>query len=125
VTARRHAEIGVTEIDRILADVPDDPQRLAFKGLMLAYLGRKAEAIAAGRRSVELVPIVRDASNGPYMQHVLARTYVVLGDHERALDALEPLLKIPYFLSPGWLRVDPTWDPLRGNSRFERLVAGR
>jgi hypothetical protein len=59
------------------------------------------------------------------MQHVLARTYVALGEHDRALDALEPLLKVPYFLSPGWLRVDPSWDPLRGNPRFERLVAGR
>jgi serine/threonine-protein kinase len=123
--ARRYARIGVEEADRILADIPDDPQRLALKGLMLGYLGRKAEAIAAGRRSVELVPIARDASNGPYMQHVLARTYVALGEHDRALDALEPLLKVPYFLSPGWLRVDPSWDPLRGNPRFERLVAGR
>jgi TolB-like protein/tRNA A-37 threonylcarbamoyl transferase component Bud32/Tfp pilus assembly protein PilF len=124
-TARRHADIGVTEIDRILGNVPDDPQRLAFKGLMLAYLGRRADAIAAGRRAVELVPIARDGANGPYLQHVLARTYVALGEHDRALDALEPLLKVPYFLSPGWLRVDPTWDPLRGNPRFERLVAGR
>jgi len=40
------------------------------------------------------------------------------------LDRLEPLLKMPYYLSPGWLRIDPTFAPLKGNARFERLVAG-
>jgi hypothetical protein len=46
----------------------------------------------------------------------------LVGEHERALDQLEPLLNIPYYLSPGWLRVDPTFAALRGNPRFERLV---
>jgi serine/threonine-protein kinase len=123
--ARRYAEIGLEDTDRILAQIPDDPQRNAFRGLMLAYLGRKAEAISAGRRATELQPLQRDGANGPYLQHVLARAYLALGENERALDALEPLLKVPYFLSPGWLRVDPTWDSVRGNPRFERLVAGR
>ena len=123
-TARRYARIALEETDRILAGVPNDDQRHAFKGLMLAYLGRKAEALASGRRAVELVPIALDAATGAYAQHLLARIYVAVGEHDQALDALEPLLKLPYYLSPGWLRVDPTWDPLRGNPRFERLVAG-
>ncbi|MGH7586931.1 MAG: protein kinase domain-containing protein [Gemmatimonadales bacterium] len=123
-TARRHAVVALTEQDRVLADVPDDAQRLAFRGLMLAFLGRKAEAMAAGLRSVELAPIERDGTTGPYHLHVLARTYVALGETSQALDVLERLLKVPYFVSPGWLRVDPTWDPLRGNPRFERLVTG-
>ena len=125
VEARRYAGIGLVEIDRTLAELPDDAQRHAFRGLLLAYLGRKAEAIAAGRRATELMPLARESVNGPYMQHLLARTYLVVAEHGQALDALEPLLKVPYYLSPGWLRVDPTWDPLRGNPRFERMVAGR
>jgi hypothetical protein len=58
------------------------------------------------------------------MQHQLARIYIVAGEPGKALDQLEPLLKIPYFLSPGWLRIDPNFAPLKGNPRFERLVNG-
>ena len=71
-----------------------------------------------------LRPISKDAYGGPYLQHQLARIYILVGEPEKALDQLEPLLKIPYYLSPGWLRIDPTFAPLRGNPRFERLVAG-
>ena len=66
----------------------------------------------------------RDGYLGPYIQHQLARIYIWSGEPEKALDQLEPLLKMPYYLSPGWLRIDPTFDPLRDNPRFQRLVAG-
>ena len=55
-------------------------------------------------------------------RHLLVRVNIPNGEQERALDVLEPLLKQPYFLSPGWLKVDPTFDPLRNNPRFKRLV---
>jgi hypothetical protein len=78
-----------------------------------------------GQRAVALVPISRDAYQGAYAQHQLARIYLLVGEREKALEQLEPLLKMPYYLSPGWLRIDPTFAPLKGNPRFERLVAGK
>jgi tetratricopeptide (TPR) repeat protein len=98
--------------------------RSAFLGLALAYLGRKAEAMKAGEHAVVLAPASSDGYLGPYVQHQLARIYVLAGEPEKAIDQLEALLKMPYFLSPGWLRIDPNFAPLKGNPRFEKLVAG-
>jgi len=61
---------------------------------------------------------------GPYLQHQLARIFILGGDPEKALDELEPLLKIPYHLLPGWLKIDLNFDPQRKNPRFQKLVAG-
>ena len=102
---------------------PEDGQRHVLLGLALAYLGRKAEAIREGRRGVELLPISRDAYFGPYVQLQLVRIYLLIGEPEQALDQLEPLLRVPFYLSPGWLRVDPTFDPIRTEPRFRRLVS--
>jgi serine/threonine-protein kinase len=88
----------------------------------LAYLGCKAEAIREGRRAVQLLPLSRHAYGGAYLQHQLARIYLLTSEPERTLDVLEPLLRIPYLRSPGWLHVDPTFDALRGNPRFQRLL---
>jgi tetratricopeptide (TPR) repeat protein len=103
---------------------PDDGGRQMSLALSFAYLGRKEEAIRGGERGVALEPIEKDARNGPYMQHQLARIYMLAGEPEKALDKLVPLLKIPYYLSPGWLKIDPNFDPLRANPRFQKLVAG-
>ena len=95
-----------------------------YLGLALAYLGRKAEALREAEGSVALGPIEREPFEGPDVQHQAARIHILLGNHERALDLLEPLLKVPYYLAPGWLRIDPNFDPLRGNPRFEKLAHG-
>ena len=121
---RSYAEKAREAIERQLQDTPDDPQRNALLGLALARLGRKDDAIRDGRRGVELMPISRDSNQGTYIQHQLVRIYITVGEPEKALDQLEPLLKTPYYLTPNWLKIDPNFDPLRGNPRFQRLVAG-
>jgi tetratricopeptide (TPR) repeat protein len=122
--ARAYADSGRLGREEQLKAAPEDAQGHAFLGLGLGYLGHKAAAIREGERGVALLPISRDALLGPYVQHQLARIYLLVGEPEKALDQLEPLLKIPYFLSPGWLKIDPNFAPLRGNPRFERLVNG-
>jgi len=123
-TTRTQADEGRKALEeQVLAAANDAALRVEL-GLSLAYLGRKDEAMREGRRGVDLDPVTRDAYTGAYVQHQLVRIYILVGEPEKALDQLEPLLKMPYFLSPGWLKIDPNFDPLRQNPRFQKLVAG-
>lgn len=122
--ARLYADSARLAFEEQLRATPGDAQRHVLLGLALAYLRRTADAMREGERGVALVPIAQDAFLGPYLQHQLVRIYVLVNEPEKALDQLEPLLRIPYYLSPGWLKIDPNFDPLRGNARFEKLVAG-
>jgi tetratricopeptide (TPR) repeat protein len=120
--AAAYADSARIAIEQQLTASPEDAQRNVLLGLALAYMGRKAEAIQRGVKGTELLPPSVDAVSGTYFQHQLVRIYILVGDAEKALDTLEPLLKRPYYLSPGWLRIDPTFDPLRKHPRFQRLV---
>ena len=119
---RSYAEEARKAFEDQLRAAPEDAQLHALHGLALAYLGKKNEAIREGERAVALLPMTRDAYLGPYLEHQLVRIDILAGEPEKALDHLEPLLRIPYLLSPGWLRIDPNFDPLRKYPRFQKLT---
>jgi serine/threonine-protein kinase len=124
VKARAYADTARMAFDEQIREAPDDAQLVVLRALALAYMGRKDEAIREGERAVAIMPISRDADNGAYYQHQLVRIYLMVGESEQALDRLEPLLRMPYYLSPGWLRLDPDYAGLKGNPRFEKLLTG-
>src|SRR5205809_3289656 len=122
--ARTYADSARIAIEARLRAAPSNAGQHVMLGLALALMGRRPDAIREAEHGVALLPVGKDAYDGPYLHHQLARIYVLAGEPEKALDELERLLKIPYYLSPGWLRIDPNFAPLRGNPRFDRLVAG-
>jgi serine/threonine-protein kinase len=100
---------------------PNDAQQAVLAGLALAYAGRGDSAVRAARSGLER----SNKLDRLYLTHQLCRIHMLNGDRKQALDLLEQLLTTPYMLSPAWLRVDPNFAPLRGEARFEKLVAGR
>jgi serine/threonine protein kinase len=122
--ARAWADSARVVFEAQFRDGPEDPQYLAIHGVALAYLGRHAEAIRDGKRAVELLPPSKDMYFGPYIQHQLVRIYLLADEPDAALNQLEPLLGMPYTLTPAWLRIDPMFDPIRKHPRFVKLVEG-
>jgi serine/threonine-protein kinase len=114
--ARNEAELAVTK-------QPDSGPALAVLGVIDAALGRKEEAIREGRRAVELLPVEKDSINGSHVATNLALIYALAGKKDLAIDYLRTLFEKPGDLSYGNLRLQPFWDPLRGDPRFEKLVA--
>ncbi len=102
---------------------PDDVRLLSHIGLIDALLGRKEQALSEGQRAIEMLPILKDAiAEGP------AKRYFVMvcawaGERELALEHLEVAVRIPGGPSYGDLRLSPLWEPLRGDPRFEKIVA--
>jgi tetratricopeptide (TPR) repeat protein len=123
---RRYAEEARLGFAGQIAQNLGNEQMAVAHAIALAYLGRRDEAVREGQRAMEMVPPSRDAYAALYTQHQLVRVHMILGEREKAIDLLEPLLKTPYYLSPAWLAIDPNFGPLKGHPRFEKLLrAGR
>jgi len=112
------------ELQQIVHDEPDYAQALCALGVIDAALGNKKDAIREGQRAVELIPLSKSAIEGAMLIEYLAVIYAWTGEKDRAIERLDERAKLPVAgLSYGHLRLNPIWDPLRGDSRFEAIVA--
>jgi serine/threonine protein kinase/Tfp pilus assembly protein PilF len=120
--ARVAFESARSEQEKIVEAQPDYAPPLCVLGVIDAALGRKQEALSECRRAVQLLPVEKDASNGPLMIEWFAISAAGVGEKDLAF---EQLAAIRYSGSPvyGQLKLLPFWDPLRGDPRFEKIVA--
>jgi TolB-like protein/class 3 adenylate cyclase len=100
----------------------DDVFLLSRLGLIDALLGKKEKALREGRRAIERLPIVKNATTDGYVKRYVAMICAWAGERELALEHLEVVARIPGGPSYGDLRLNPMWDPLRGDPRFEKIV---
>jgi tetratricopeptide (TPR) repeat protein len=90
--------------------------------MILAGLGEKESAIAEGKRAVDLRPESQDALDGPKTTVALAQIYAWTGESDQALQLLDRSLSTPNGVTLPFLRLDPMWDPLRNDPRFQALI---
>jgi TolB-like protein/Tfp pilus assembly protein PilF len=119
-----------SELEPFLKKQSENVGLIADLTLINMGLGDKAAALALSEQAMAANPIEKDALDGPIPIEILARVAARVGEPDRAITALQKLLSIPYNgalaaapLTPALLRLDPMFDPLRNNSRFQKLVA--
>jgi len=110
------------EQEKTVEAQPNYGPPLCVLGVIDAALGRKEEALREGRRAVELLPVEKDAFAGPHMILYLAMIAAWAGDKDLACEQLTIAIRPPSRLSYGRLKLEPFWDPLRGDPRFEKIV---
>ena len=109
--------------ERTTREQPDYPQAWSYLGLTDAMLGRCSEAIQEGKRACEVLPYTKDSWVGPTFENYLAMIYAACDEKDLALKQLDRTAKLPVGITYGDLKCNPEWDPLRGDPRFEKLVA--
>jgi len=95
-------------------------------GQAYAGLGEAASAIAEGEKAMAMLPTSKDPFEGPGIEENMAAIYALLGDADHAIPILKRLLQIPYGgvpITPAALRLDPVWDQIRNDPRFQELAA--
>ena len=111
------------EQEKTVQAQPDYAPPLCVLGLIDAALGQKEEALRDGKRAVELLSVEKDAINGPRMIAYLAMVAAWAGDKDLACEQLATAIRPPTPITYGQLKLHPFWDPLRGDPRFEKIVA--
>jgi TolB-like protein/Tfp pilus assembly protein PilF len=112
------------ELEQTVRNQPNYPEALCALGVVDAALGNAEDAIREGRRAVELKPVSKSAIQGALLIEYLAVIYAWAGDKDRALEQLNERVNLPVAgLSYGHLRLNPLWDPLRGDPRFDAIIA--
>jgi len=120
-----------SELEPFLKEQPDNFALMGDLALTNVALGDNAAALTLAERAMEMIPIEKDALTGPRPLDILARVAARIGDPDRAISTLEKLLSIPYEaplasnppLTPALLRLDPMFEPLRNDPRFQKLIA--
>jgi predicted negative regulator of RcsB-dependent stress response len=121
--ARAYADSALTAIEVTLRNFPDDAEQHELHGRALALAGRKQEAVQEAELSLRLRQTTLDATTGPYVKFQVVRILIQSGEIDRALDQLEQIIDTNGFtFSRDYIRLDPTFLPLKGNPRFDRLT---
>jgi len=111
------------ELEKIVHDQPDYAAALCAIGVVDAALGNKEDAIREGHRAIELIPVSKNAIDGARMIQYLAVIYAWTGNKDDAIERLTEAVKLPgSHVTYGNLRLNPLWDPLRGDPRFEAII---
>jgi hypothetical protein len=125
--ARAHAAFTAARVaqEKVVKAQPDFGPAWCALGLIDAGLGRKEEALGEGRHAIELLPMSKDALNGAHMIEYFAVIAAWVGEKEIACEQLEKTTRMTrgWIVTYGKLKLSPVWDPLRGDPRFERIVA--
>ena len=109
-------------LEKAIQQGSDDASHHTMLGMVLAGLGEKDAAIAEGKRAVALLPESQDALDGPKMTLMLAQIYAWTGENDAALELLERSLITPAGVTVSSLKLNPIWDPLRSDARFQALI---
>jgi tetratricopeptide (TPR) repeat protein len=114
-----------SELESFLKEQPENFVLIGDLALTNMGLGDKVAALALAERAMAVISIEKDALFGPIPIEILARVAARMGEPDRAIAALQKVLSVPYAfpLTPALLRLDPMFDPLRNDPRFQKLVA--